>query len=101
MEIAGRDLINQQMFDWQIDNNFYCLNTAEGGKAVQDMANTISGGCYTCKDGVKKLKTMSVASLKALAKSLQIKGRSTMQKKELIQAIHTKAKQIKRKRNVP
>ena len=113
--------INSAMEAYQLNNLDICL-----GKAAVDAMNTMQqsggakkspkkgkkakitppkpkktrvqcGGCYTCEDGVAKLKAMCVDDLRGVAKKLGVSGRWAMKKDELVKAIRASAKKMAKK----
>jgi hypothetical protein len=98
--------INSAIEAYQLGNLDICL-----GKAAADAMNTMQqtgggrrrggqcGGCYTCEDGVAKLKAMCVDDLRGVAKKLGVKGRWAMKKDELVKAIRLASKRMMAKKN--
>lgn len=89
MSFLSRAQINTDITNYTMDPLDICLRT----QATEAMHLIQSGGCYTCKEGVARLRAMTVADLRKIAASLDIKGRSALKTKEdLVKAIKTKAK---------
>ena len=88
--------MNDAIASYNLTNHDICLTkmAMDTLNAVQSGGGRQGGGCNTCKEGVAKLKAMTVDSLRNVAKQMGVKGRWGMNKAQLIAAIRKAARRV-------